>query len=440
MRATFQLVVLKPLRRMKAQFWEMSEEDLADGSFVLQWTDVVHVRANSFAEPPESFQPLDQDPLRLAFWIAVVEACAGPAGDEKTKAVLQHLQNAAARMKVTFVFCKSDEHAEQLKWRLSSGSQFAAAHAVLRGWKRLLGVAAVCDQLKVWSGDASPDGVSRWLAREKITMPPKLVQKILSVCARMSAVDASGCMDLLEDEFGVDHGLSKITPLEHICSLTRVDKNPGLQNALLRWVLEDLVRSMISRALPSDATSQSLVTHARGAMLARRIVMYLVHKLKLPAREGDAPTPPYQCSHTCFLNFSNHKRFDESGLNSDVSDRTWFSDLLPYQLDAVPVLQMFMVPNAVVHEALADSIQQNPMISAEEALQHPRWSELVGLQELLKSREAALKKIDAAALIPVEAAPAAAVNDSSESLKGETADDNPYKEEMPEVERSLVPW
>ena len=426
---------------MKTQFWQMSDEDLADDGFVLQWTDVIHLRANSCGEPPEFFHPLDQDPLRLAFWVAVVEACTEPAEDEKTKAMLQRLLDAAARMKVTFVFCKSDEHAEQLKWRLSSGSQLAAAHAVLRGWKRLLGVAAVSDQLKVWSSDASPEGVSRWLAREKITLPPKQVQKILSVCARMSAAEANILMDALEDAFGVDHCLSKITALEQICSLTRVEKNTGLQNSLVRWVLEDLVRSMLSRSLTSDATTQSLATHAKGAMLARRIVMYLVHKLKLPAREGDAPpTPPYKCSVTCFMNFSSHKRFDESGLCSDASDRTWFSDLHPYQLDAMSILQMFMVPNPMVHEALADSIQQNAMISAEEALQHPRWSELVGLPELLKSREATLKKIEAPALThPAVAALAASDDDvllAAATIKD--ADDRSYDEEIPEAERSLV--
>lgn len=70
---------------------------------------------------------------------------------------IAHLKRAASSMKVTFVFCRSEEEVERRKWQLSSKVSVLNETQVLPGWKRVLGIVQVARQLCAWSlpaGDA----------------------------------------------------------------------------------------------------------------------------------------------------------------------------------------------------------------------------------------------------------------------------------------------
>jgi hypothetical protein len=54
-------------------------------------------------------------------------------------------------MKVTFVYCRSQEEIERRKWQLSSRVSVLNETQALRGWKRLLGIVQVAQQLSAWS-------------------------------------------------------------------------------------------------------------------------------------------------------------------------------------------------------------------------------------------------------------------------------------------------
>jgi hypothetical protein len=385
--------VMSSLRRMQEQFWSPTAADISN-SVPLLWRQTVHYRASSLTEAPEKaqMQPLDQDPLRLSFWVAVIYACN--RSDDEAKHLLGMLKAAAASMRITFQFCASDEQCEQRKWRLSNSEQFAAAHATLRGWKRIVGIATVGLQLKMWSLDSSPDAVSKWFLNEKIVMSAKVVRQTQGVYNRMVAIDCNDFMEQLEDAVGIDHCLSKVTVLEAMCTMTKLDKNVGLQNSLLRWVCDDISQALMAQCLPVDLNREAAVSHARASLLGRRVVFYLISKLRAPGQDDSEGAtraqPPFTTRETCHLIFYSHKRFEDSKIGLAHADHTWQSALLPYQLEMLTVLKQFMLPNPLIREALYKTTQQNPMISAEETLQQAPWLELVNLPRLLELRQSDL--------------------------------------------------
>ena len=76
------------------------------------------------------------------FWFRLHEAWKSGWADE--------LLSALGSMKVCFVFCASEEACESKKWELANRMDSLAECAVLRGWKRLLGVVHVKTQLASW--------------------------------------------------------------------------------------------------------------------------------------------------------------------------------------------------------------------------------------------------------------------------------------------------
>ena len=98
---------------------------------------------------PTSILPLSHDPQRIAFWFRLHEAWKAGWADE--------LVPALGSMKICFVFCPSEEAAESKKWELAARSDTLAECAVLRGWKRLLGVVHLKKQLSAWCVDSSDE-------------------------------------------------------------------------------------------------------------------------------------------------------------------------------------------------------------------------------------------------------------------------------------------
>ena len=115
----------------------------------LAWKEVVHVAAYSKTSAPQNFMPLSQDPQRWAFWLRLHEAWKSGWADE--------LLSALGSMKVCFVFCASEEACESKKWELANRMDSLAECAVLRGWKRLLGVVHVKTQLASWCKESSDE-------------------------------------------------------------------------------------------------------------------------------------------------------------------------------------------------------------------------------------------------------------------------------------------
>jgi hypothetical protein len=332
--------------------------------------------------------PLDQDPYRLAYWMAIVDLCQ--MSDSRSKQVLKLLKEAKHSMKVTFLHCTSDEHAEKRKWRLANNEQTAAVNATLRGWKRVVGVQQVAAQLKAWSQQNSAEAVSAWLQGEKVSISPKVIRQMGVVHARIVASDLEPLLEEFEDKFGVDHLFSKLSNLDAACSGTRVDKNPGLQSALLKWVMEDIFRAMEAKIIPNEINRDGVASQVKISLLARRIVVYLSTKLKLPAPQDQQPnatSPPFQSQQTVWLNFLSHKRFDDSRLGCPSSDNTWCMELLPFQREALVFFKQLLVPCALVRDALQKSIDKEAFISAEEALQLPHWIDLMCLNKLLEARD-----------------------------------------------------
>lgn len=125
----------------------------------LNWEYDIHVVAASLTERPAKLEPLDLDAYRLSFWLGVAKAL-GITGEED-KGLLSHLKRAASSMKVTYMFCRSQEEVEKRKWQLSSKVQVLNETAVLRGFKRILGIVQVKKQLASWNMDSS-DKAASW--------------------------------------------------------------------------------------------------------------------------------------------------------------------------------------------------------------------------------------------------------------------------------------
>ena len=370
---------------MQQQFWNPTDADLESGES-LSWEMPIHIRAVSLTEPPDAkaMYPLDNDAYRLSFWVAVSEAVHG--SDERSKKVLALLRSAATCVKVTFLLCTSDEHAEKRKWRLAQKDQTAAENATLRGWKRLLGVASVAQQLKVWSpADATADGVSKWFAAEKVQFSTKVVRQILLVHSRMTAIDVEPIMEELESASGVDHILSKLSILDGICQMTKMD-NALLQNALLTWICQDLKGAILSKQLAADSNRETVLQHARAALLGRRIVWYLCSKLKLPAPTATPEDPTELRKHSFLQLFTSHDKFVQSGLGTSTGDLTWCATLFSFQQEAIAVLKQFLMPVSLIRETLVQCVVQDPLLSAEVALQQPAWVEIVNLPKMLEAR------------------------------------------------------
>ena len=105
------------------------------------------------------------------------------------------------------------------------------------------------------------------------------------VYERIMAAQLGGTMEDLEVAAGADHPLAFVSTLEKIMSLTRIDKNQELSNSLLEWIFCDALNCFRSGWLDREARRDEMLAFSKASLLGRRIVFYLVQKLKYGATD-----------------------------------------------------------------------------------------------------------------------------------------------------------
>ena len=111
-------------------------------------------------EAPE-LQPLNLDAYRMGFWYAVITA-TGHDGSVANPGLLRALALARANMKVTFLLFGCQEDMEKKRWELSASTKLISETRVLRGYKKVLGVTQLRNQLVLWQRGSSDRDVT-WL-------------------------------------------------------------------------------------------------------------------------------------------------------------------------------------------------------------------------------------------------------------------------------------
>ncbi|CAE7033684.1 unnamed protein product [Symbiodinium sp. CCMP2592] len=342
----------------------------------LTWQEITYIGAWSKEEAPAmgSLQPLSQDVQRLGFWMRLLQAHEEGWASE--------LALALRTMKVCFVFVATAEKLESKKWELSAKQDTLAETAILRGWKRVLGIVHLKSQM-----------VSRWLAKEKVIVSKEQIGAMVLVRRRVGEADLDSFMTEMEEQHGVDHLLSKYGTIEKLCQLTNVKSDAKLSNALLAYAMHDIRERLKNFVLSNSETKQGVLASAKGSLLSRRILFYLISKLRLARSEIKACPEDLGLATNLrsaagfFSNFLSHKAYHDSGLTTLASDKTWLSQLLPYQRDSLQSLRLLLEPSPAMCKLLEDTVEKNQHISAEEVLQQPRWDSELSLQKLLIAKE-----------------------------------------------------
>lgn len=210
---------------------------------------------------------------------------------------------------------------------------------------------------------------------------------------RVAEASLDNFMNEMEEQYGLDHLLSKYSTIEKLCQLTNVKTDAKLSNALLAYVMHDIRERMKNFVLSNSDTKQAVLGSAKGSLLSRRILFYLISKLRLSRADikgcpddlgvaADLESPA-----GFFLNFLSHTAYHGSGLATFASDKTWLSRLLPYQRDSLQSLRLLLEPSPAMCKLLEDAVEKNQHISAEEVLEQPQWDEELSFKKLLLAKE-----------------------------------------------------
>ena len=349
----------------------------------LNFTTEIHVVATSMTKPDlKNLETLDGDAYRLSYWLAVLKAL-GVTGQEDS-GLLSHLKRAAHSMKVTFVYCRSQEETERRKWQLSSRVSVLNETQVLRGWKRALGIVQVSKQLASWSLPATDADVAKWLGQENVRVSAAVVKTCKEIVSRVGSAGLEHVWEEMENVGGVDHPLSKSSTVEKLCHLTKMDRNVPLQNSLLSWVVHTICESMKAKIIASDESREEILLYAKASLLARRIILYVSGKLRAP---GKADQQNLKTPEGFYLNFLSHDAYKKSELGSVAADMTWLGKLFGWQLESLPAMKSLIMPPLPFWAALRSSVEKNSQIAAEVALQDQCWRDLVDLSGLLEQKE-----------------------------------------------------
>ena len=200
------------------------------------------------------------------------------------------------------------------------------------------------------------------------------------VYERIIAAQLGGIMEDLEVAAGADHPLAFVSTLEKIMSLTKIDKHQELSNNLLEWIFYDALNCFRSGWLDRDAKRDEMLAFSKASLLGRRVVFYLVQKLKYGATDMAADP---RTSAGFLANMSSHKCFSKGGFH-DGADQTWLSDLYPFQREALYIFKLLFSGNADFHNALLEGSARDPNVSAEQVLQLPKFKSLVNLDHLME--------------------------------------------------------
>ena len=216
---------------------------------------------------------------------------------------------------------------------------------------------------------------------------------MVSVRRRVAEAGLDNFMNEMEEQHGIDHLLSKHSTIEKLCQLTNVKTDAKLSNALLAYAMHDVRERMKNFVLSNSDTKQAVLASAKGSLLSRRILFYLISKLRLT--RSDIKGCPEDLGLAAdlhspagfFSNFLSHTAYHDSGLTTLASDKTWLSQLLPYQRDSLQSLRLLLEPSPAMCKLLEDAIEKNQHISAEEVLQQPQWDQELSLQKLVLAKE-----------------------------------------------------
>ena len=228
-------------------------------------------------------------------------------------------------------------------------------------------------------------------------MKPKVVKTCSMIVQRVSAAGLLPMLERFENLGFSEHPLDKVSTLEKVCGQTQVSRNPGLENALLVWVVHAIYGALLTKQVAFDDNRDVILSVARGALLSRRLVLYLASKTKLPGRSEQADPRSQEGFHR---NFLTHADFEKSGLGEVASDLTWLGRLHPYQLELLPIMKSLLAPPLAYWSALRNSTDKSPQIAAEMALQEKQWQDLIDLPGLLGVRESLRGKLFFAPSLP----------------------------------------
>ena len=170
------------------------------------------------------------------------------------------------------------------------------------------------------------------------SMSKDSVKSYVIMRARVLAASCDSLLEEWEDELGIEHQLAKTFVLERLCQMTKAESE-DVQNQLLRWLFFDLRFSMRLKKI-----GRTVVVHrAKASVLGCRLLFYAVSKLRLSKSEAKAAGIECEDDHKkprgFFSNFVSHENWEFSGLGDLASDNTWVAGLLPYQQEALPILQ-----------------------------------------------------------------------------------------------------
>ena len=219
------------------------------------------------------------------------------------------------------------------------------------------------------------------------------VTSMVTVRKRVADAGMDDLMRDMEERWTAEHPLSKVSALEGLCKMTKT--NPQLQNGLLAFVMEDIAEAVNNRVLSKTENAKQVLAHARGSLLARRVLYYLVSKLRLTkadAKSIDKNSPGLGSASDSrtplgfYNNFLSHKDFRASELSAIISDKRWLSGLLNYQRESLESMRILLEPNQKVCQMLLDVTDKNPRIAAEELLQRQEWDGLLRYSDLMAMR------------------------------------------------------
>ena len=115
----------------------------------------------------------------------------------------------------------------------------------------------------------------------------KTIARCLKVHGRLSGNDAAmKCIAALDDEFeGSKHFFGSLNGLEVLAVKTHINGNPATSSALLSWTASLLQRDVAAGNLSADAPPAKLTAAIHKNLLKRRLVQYLLRKMRVPLFE-----------------------------------------------------------------------------------------------------------------------------------------------------------
>ena len=272
--------------------------------------------------------------------------------------------------------------------------------------------------------------VSKWLAEQGVDVPPSQIKTMTTVYERVTAAGLEAIMEKLDNSVGQDHPLSMVSALDKIMAMTKINGNATLSNSLLTWIFYDSYFCLESGWLDKDVKRDEIIAFCKASLLGRRIVFYLISKLKTTDTDLKGEMPKSRAGFLWhFLSFENFLKGDFH----DGADQTWLAELWPFQRESLYTFKMIFSGNASVRDSLLKTTAKDPNISAEQALQLECFSKDINLQHLLDVKECLCSSSNAIGDVSVLVIPMGLRSDLHPKTATELAD--ALVSELPQVGR-----